>query len=168
MGSFYVLLVKLTFHAYSITEFQLRRVLDSMPLLSSRYASTLLLMSFVDDEFFQVFLGQVIGTSAGTHIFLQHGWRAGAGLSLGLVGCMILILLVRGPHTTQYRWFGYEGGMEWRKELVQDEAPGDRDCPSSESDKNSKADIQEVVKDAPLGDEEKGLPTEEPRIKQTD
>ena len=160
MGSFYVLLVKFTFHAYSTAESQLRRVLDSMPLLSSRYASTHLLMSFVDGEFFQVFLGQVIGTSAGTHIYLKHGWRAGAGLSLALVGGMFLILIVRGPHTTQYRWFGYEGGMEWRKEVVQETAlvndmMGDGNPPAS--DDNSKADFQEVVKDAPLGDEEKGL-----------
>jgi len=159
MGSFYVLLVKLTFHAYSIADSQLRRVLDSMPLLSSRYALTHLLMSFVDGELFQVFLGQVIGTSAGTHIDLKHGWRAGAGLSLGLVSCMFFILIVRGPHTTQYRWFGCEGGMEWRKEVVQETAlvndmMGDGSPPSS--DDNSKADIQEVVKDAPLRAEERG------------
>ena len=86
--------------------------------------------------------------------------------SLGLVGCMSLILLVRGPHTTQYRWFGYEGGMEWRKEVVQekavlDDTTGDR----NHSSDNSKAGTQEVVKDTPLEDEEKGLPIDEPRIK---
>jgi len=30
---------------------------------------------------------------------------------------MIIILLVRGPHTKRYTWFGYEGGMKWRKEV---------------------------------------------------
>jgi hypothetical protein len=53
----------------------------------------------------------------GTLVFLQHGWRAGAGLSVGLAGCMIAILLVRGPHTKRYTWFGYEGGTAWRKEV---------------------------------------------------
>lgn len=72
---------------------------------------------------------------------------------------MILILLVRGPHTTQYRWFGYEGGMQWWK--VQEKA---NHPPSN----NSEVDTQETAKDAPLGDEEKWLPTEEPRIKQTE
>jgi len=83
---------------------------------------------------------------------------------------MFLILIVRGPHATQYRWFGYEGGMEWRKEVVQETAlvndmMGDGNPPSSD---DSKADIQEAVKDVPLVDEEKGLPIDEPRIKQTD
>jgi hypothetical protein len=30
---------------------------------------------------------------------------------------MIAILLVRGPHTKRHTWFGYEGGMEWRKQV---------------------------------------------------
>jgi len=108
-----------------------------MPLLSSRYALTHLLMSFVDGESFQVFLGHVIATSAGTHIYLKHGWRAGAGLSLGLVGCMFLIVIVRGPQTRV------------------NDMMGDGNPPSSDDD-NSKADIQEVVKDTPLRAEERG------------
>jgi len=30
---------------------------------------------------------------------------------------MLIILLVRGPHAERYTWFGYEGGMEWRKKV---------------------------------------------------
>ena len=30
---------------------------------------------------------------------------------------MLIILLVRGPHTKRHTWFGYEGGMKWRKEV---------------------------------------------------
>ena len=30
---------------------------------------------------------------------------------------MIVILLLRGPHTKLHTWFGYEGGMAWRKEV---------------------------------------------------
>ena len=51
----------------------------------------------------------------GTLVYLQYGWRAGAGLSVGLAGFMLAILLLRGPHTKLHTWFGYEGGMEWRK-----------------------------------------------------
>ncbi|KAL0573185.1 hypothetical protein V5O48_008778 [Marasmius crinis-equi] len=47
-----------------------------------------------------IFIGQVMGSSVGTKLFLEHGWRAGAGMQLG--------------HT----WFGYEGGAEFRKSVV--------------------------------------------------
>ncbi|KAK0185680.1 major facilitator superfamily domain-containing protein [Armillaria mellea] len=35
---------------------------------------------------FSLFLGQVMGTSAGTKVFIRYGWRAGAALSLGWAG----------------------------------------------------------------------------------
>ncbi|KAK0447973.1 major facilitator superfamily domain-containing protein [Armillaria borealis] len=45
-----------------------------------------------------LFLGQVMGADVGSRVFLEYGWRAGAGLSLGWTGLALLILLVRGPH----------------------------------------------------------------------
>ncbi|KAJ6609145.1 major facilitator superfamily domain-containing protein [Mycena sp. CBHHK59/15] len=59
-----------------------------------------------------IFLGQVMGTSVGSHIYLQHGWRACAALSVGLSGWQLFVLLARGPHCPRYTWFGYKG--EWR------------------------------------------------------
>lgn len=60
-----------------------------------------------------------MGTAAGTHIFLQFGWRPAAALSLGLYAFQILVLLCRGPHCERYTWFGYEGGLESRKSVVE-------------------------------------------------
>ncbi|KAJ3504187.1 hypothetical protein NLJ89_g8069 [Agrocybe chaxingu] len=66
-----------------------------------------------------IFIGQVMGTAVGTNVFINHGWRAGAGLSMGLFGLSLLFLLGRGPHCRQYTWIGYEGGLEARKSVVQ-------------------------------------------------
>ncbi len=63
----------------------------------------------------QLFLGQVMGTSAGTKVFVRYGWRAGAALSLGWAGWQLFVLLLRGPHCDRRTWFGYEGGIEARR-----------------------------------------------------
>lgn len=56
-----------------------------------------------------------MGTSVSTRVYVVHGWRAAAAISLGCMGFQILALLARGPHCRRYRWFGYEGGIGWRK-----------------------------------------------------
>ncbi|KAF8959131.1 major facilitator superfamily domain-containing protein [Flammula alnicola] len=66
-----------------------------------------------------IFIGQVMGTSVGTHVFVNFGWRAGAALSMGFYGWQLFVLLARGPHCKRYTWFGYEGGLEARKSVVQ-------------------------------------------------
>ncbi|KAH6907601.1 MFS superfamily [Coprinopsis sp. MPI-PUGE-AT-0042] len=62
-----------------------------------------------------IFIGQVMGTSVGAHIFVNYGWRSAAIFSLGLIGWQIFLLLVRGPHCKRYTWVGYEGGLAWRR-----------------------------------------------------
>ncbi|KAL0960517.1 hypothetical protein HGRIS_005556 [Hohenbuehelia grisea] len=66
-----------------------------------------------------LFIGQVMGTSVGTKVFIQHGWRANAGLAMAWYAYQFVVLLVRGPHVRQYTWFGYEGGLEARKSVVE-------------------------------------------------
>ena len=60
-----------------------------------------------------------MGSSVGSHIFLTYGWRAGAGFSSGLYGFQLCILFLRGPHCKRHTWFGYEGGWEARKTVVE-------------------------------------------------
>ncbi|KAJ7241339.1 major facilitator superfamily domain-containing protein [Mycena haematopus] len=57
-----------------------------------------------------IFLGQVMGTAVGSQIYLKHGWRACAALSVALSGAQLIILFLRGPHCRRYTWFGWEGG----------------------------------------------------------
>lgn len=66
----------------------------------------------------QIFIGQVLGTSVGTHVFVHFGWRAGAALGLGWTGWQLFILLLRGPHCRRHTWFGYEGGFEARRKKI--------------------------------------------------
>ena len=54
----------------------------------------------------------------GTKVFVEHGWRASAGLLMAWDGLGIAVLLARGPHVERYTWFGYEGGLEARKSVV--------------------------------------------------
>ncbi|KAK0498134.1 major facilitator superfamily domain-containing protein [Armillaria luteobubalina] len=82
--------------------------------------NALLLLSF--------FLGQVMGSSVGSRVFLEHGWRAGAGLSLGWTGLGFLLLIIRGPHCERKTWLGYEGGFGMRKGDEQmDQAADEKD-----------------------------------------
>lgn len=37
---------------------------------------------------------------------------------LALQAFQILVLLLRGPHCSRRRWFGYEGGLEPRQRVV--------------------------------------------------
>lgn len=66
----------------------------------------------------QLFIGQVMGTSVSTKVFVEHGWRACSLLLMALHGFQMLVLLLRGPHCPRKRWFGYEGGLEARKRVV--------------------------------------------------
>ena len=59
-----------------------------------------------------------MGTSVGTQVFVKFGWRAAAVLNMALYGFQLFVLLLRGPHCKQYTWFGYEGGLEPRKSVV--------------------------------------------------
>ncbi|KAF7982162.1 hypothetical protein HWV62_29925 [Athelia sp. TMB] len=65
-----------------------------------------------------LFIGQVMGTSVGTRVFVQYGWRAASAVSMAWFGFQLVMLLLRGPHVERYTWFGYEGGLEARKSVV--------------------------------------------------
>ncbi|KAJ6555005.1 major facilitator superfamily domain-containing protein [Mycena vulgaris] len=65
-----------------------------------------------------LFIGQLMGTAAGTQVFTTYGWRPAAALNLGLYGWILGVIMLRGPHCERFTWFGYEGGWEARKSVV--------------------------------------------------
>ncbi|KIK76440.1 hypothetical protein PAXRUDRAFT_18217 [Paxillus rubicundulus Ve08.2h10] len=65
-----------------------------------------------------LFIGQVMGSSVGTDVFVQHGWRACALVMLALYGFQLVLHLLRGPHCPRTHWFGWAGGFEARKSVV--------------------------------------------------
>ncbi|KAJ7505896.1 major facilitator superfamily domain-containing protein [Mycena galericulata] len=66
-----------------------------------------------------LFIGQLMGTAAGTAVFTTYGWRPAAALNLGFYGWILCVIVVRGPHCARFTWFGYEGGWEARKGVVE-------------------------------------------------
>jgi predicted MFS family arabinose efflux permease len=67
---------------------------------------------------FSTFLGQVMGTSVGTQLFAQHGYQLSSGVRLAFCGFQLFILLIRGPNVPRRTWFGWKGGMEMRKWVI--------------------------------------------------
>ncbi|CAE7138874.1 unnamed protein product [Rhizoctonia solani] len=59
-----------------------------------------------------LFLGQVMGTSVGTDVFLKYGWRASGGLGLGFHGLQLLILFLRGPKVARKTWLGWKADQK--------------------------------------------------------
>jgi len=101
----------------------------------------------------------VIGTSVGTQVFVKFGWRAAATLNMAFYAFQLFVLLLRGPHCKQYTWFGYEGGLEARKNVVgerkrlEEQKALDSSLPPEKIDKE---DMDEDVSRTP-GDAVKGV-----------
>lgn len=53
-----------------------------------------------------------MGTAVGTEVFIDHGWRAGAALSMAWSGWQFFVLFLRGPHCDRKTWLGFQGGLK--------------------------------------------------------
>ncbi|TFY62633.1 hypothetical protein EVJ58_g3741 [Rhodofomes roseus] len=97
-----------------------------------------------------LFMGQVMGTSVGTQVFVKYGWRPAAALSLAWTGFMLFMLLLRGPHVKRYTWFGYEGGIEVRKsKLAERERLREADAEAAvAANEAGSADVEETPLDS--------------------
>jgi hypothetical protein len=56
-----------------------------------------------------------MGTAAGTRVYVQHGWRATAVLSMAWMAMQFGVLLARGPHAPRKTWIGWRGGWSLRE-----------------------------------------------------
>ena len=75
---------------------------------------------------------------------------------MALYGFQLLVLLLRGPHCKQHTWFGYEGGLEARKSVVEERKRLEAKAASSNSS-SEKVNSQEIIeKKDDNGDVEKG------------
>jgi hypothetical protein len=63
-----------------------------------------------------------MGTSVGTQLLVEHSYQLSSGVRLAFCGFQLLILLLRGPHVPRMTWFGWKGGMQLRKKMI-DETP---------------------------------------------
>lgn len=60
-----------------------------------------------------IFVGQLIGSSVCSKVFLDSGPRPFYGLSLGLIGLNLLILMARGPLKSNSKWLGWGKKDDW-------------------------------------------------------
>ena len=60
---------------------------------------------------------------------------------MGLYAFQIGLLLLRGPHCERFTWFGYEGGLEYRKKVV-DERKAEIE---RQERVESEADVEKIV-----------------------
>lgn len=63
------------------------------------------------------FIGQLIGTAAGNHIYAEGGWIRSGSASVGFIGVSLLFCFVRGPWESNEIWFGWKGGWTIRKNM---------------------------------------------------
>ncbi|QIW95019.1 hypothetical protein AMS68_000537 [Peltaster fructicola] len=59
------------------------------------------------------FLGQLVGTSAGSHLYARGGWIASGSYSVGSIGAALLVCFARGPW--EDGWIGWHGGWSIHK-----------------------------------------------------
>ncbi|KIJ14977.1 hypothetical protein PAXINDRAFT_78210 [Paxillus involutus ATCC 200175] len=93
-----------------------------------------------------LFIGQVMGSSVGTDVFVQHGWRACALVMLGLYGFQLVLHLLRGPHCPRFHWFGWAGGFEARKSVMKLRESED----GGETQVNSAAQIEKKMEEGSI------------------
>lgn len=68
-----------------------------------------------------VFIGQLVGTAAGNHLYADGGWIVSGSYSVGSIGVALFFCLVRGPW--EEGWVGWRGGWSIRKK-ARDSADG--------------------------------------------
>lgn len=66
-----------------------------------------------------LFAGQMVGVSAGAHLYTRGGWKVSQAFSLALLGAAVIVLVARGPHAE--KWIGWDGGRKLMKEKVKPE-----------------------------------------------
>ncbi|KIY71273.1 MFS general substrate transporter [Cylindrobasidium torrendii FP15055 ss-10] len=91
-----------------------------------------------------IFVGQVTGTPLGTAVFVKYGWRASGALSCGFCGWMLFVLLLRGPHCPNNKWFGWEGGFEARKKVVEHDSERRMEEPPLEQNTSEQKHVEKI------------------------
>ncbi|KAI0336830.1 MFS general substrate transporter [Cubamyces sp. BRFM 1775] len=92
-----------------------------------------------------LFIGQVMGTSVGSKVYNEHGWRPDAALNLSWTGFTLFVLFLRGPHCPRYKWIGWEGGFELRKGRVLAREQAQRDAAAEKGERlDGKVEAEEL------------------------
>ena len=72
---------------------------------------------------------------------------------MGFYAWGIFLLLIRGPHCKRYTWFGYEGGLEARKKVVEERKRLEEEkekAVASSFPLNEESDIEQKIASTPM------------------
>ena len=80
------------------------------------------------------FIGQLMGTSIGNHLYAVGGWNRNGGANIGFLGAALAVSLARGPWETH--WVGWRGGFSIRRKDLDSvhPPPGVRDVETTVED----------------------------------
>ncbi|KAL8789742.1 MAG: hypothetical protein Q9213_000993 [Squamulea squamosa] len=67
------------------------------------------------------FIGQLMGTSVGNHLYARGGWLRSGGANIGFLVAALAVTLLRGPWETQ--WIGWRGGFGIHRKDIESELP---------------------------------------------
>lgn len=104
-----------------------------------------------------VFVGQLIGTAVGNHLYARGGWVVSGSASVGFVSIALVVCFLRGPH--EKGWVGWKGGYDMRrivpkKPVKKDEETGQQPQPQPMAQEEDHAKEEETKGE--LGGEKEG------------
>ena len=98
-----------------------------------------------------VFVGQLVGTTVGNHLFAEGGWIKSGSASIGFVGAALVVCFCRGPW--EKGWIGWSGGWSLRRRDLgsQQTAPSPPTTPPAATDLEKGSSIERQQSDSIVG-----------------
>ncbi|CAF9926397.1 MAG: hypothetical protein GOMPHAMPRED_004127 [Gomphillus americanus] len=98
-----------------------------------------------------VFVGQLVGTAVGNHLFAEGGWIKSGSASIGFVGAALVVCFCRGPW--EKGWMGWSGGWSLRRRDLgsQQTAPSPPTTPPAATDLEKGSSIERQQSDSIVG-----------------
>lgn len=60
-----------------------------------------------------------MGTAVGTELLVKRSYTLSSAVRVSFCVFQLFVLLARGPHVPRKTWFGWAGGMEFRKQRLE-------------------------------------------------
>jgi hypothetical protein len=60
-----------------------------------------------------------MGTAVGTELLVNRSYTFSSAIRVSFCVFQFIVLLARGPHVPRNTWFGWAGGMKFRKQSIE-------------------------------------------------
>lgn len=91
------------------------------------------------------FCGQLVGTTAGSHLYVAGGWIVSGSYSVASIGVALLVVAVRGPW--EQGWWGWSGGWSIFKIKPEEAAKGKTEAEKVEEKGDVDVDLEKGGRD---------------------